>query len=100
MFLPGEKPIEEQMFTFYEQEGPECVLYSNSELDEMNVSYSTMMDMDDFQGCTGGEVYKQWYNRIPVSLRETVVKFWLDSNSTAIQQFAEEFRENYAIAVK
>ncbi|OFT28417.1 hypothetical protein HMPREF3171_08880 [Corynebacterium sp. HMSC08F01] len=98
LFLPGDRPVEEMLFNYFNKEGEFCEVYKLEALRAYQVNYYTLMNCDKMpKNLSQKKQYKWWFDMKPSEVQEALVRFWLLNANIELGEFEEAFRKNYQI---
>lgn len=99
LFLPGERPVEEMLYKYYDEQGETCEVYNRDAMKAVWASYYKIMNLEGMpHEYDGLQKYKWWFNRNSLDLKVELIRFWLLNSEVGLDEFADQFRENYKVA--
>lgn len=98
LFLPGDMPVEQMLYDFFEDAGELCDVYKLDSLRAFQINFFTLMNEDRMpSGLTQLQQRKWWFNMKPPEVQEALIRFWLLNADIDLDGFEASFRKNYKI---
>lgn len=98
LFLPGDRPVEEMLYRYFDEAGEFCDVYKLEVLRSFQADYFTLMNIDKMpNGLSDKQQFKWWFEMKPPQVQEALVRFWLLNADIGLDEFEQAFRRNYKI---